>query len=74
MLMGADYSEIDVVTRPLSSAKDFVSRISDWLKHVDEQGSRSRSLLVYFIKVKDELAKVGMDWTSVVGAPSQQSV
>jgi hypothetical protein len=72
--MGAQYTDIDVLTRPLLSGKDLQDRVSKWLEELDASIGRERGLLVYFAGVKDNLIKQGVNWNSVVSATSQQYV
>ncbi|OCF42159.1 hypothetical protein I317_04010 [Kwoniella heveanensis CBS 569] len=65
LAMGADYQELDVLTDPVSSSQDFTDRLSSWLSDVDENSGREQALVIWFIPVKQELAKKGIDYTSV---------
>ncbi|ORX41292.1 hypothetical protein BD324DRAFT_613998 [Kockovaella imperatae] len=64
LAMGADYTEIDAVIPPLLTARDFADRIKDWLKTLNG----SQGIVVYFLKVKEELAKAGGDFDSVIAS------
>lgn len=66
--MGAQWSELDVSTRPFLSGQDFESRISKWLEQVDADGSREQAVVVSFPKVKEEIEKSGKDMATVVQA------
>ncbi|WVF66616.1 hypothetical protein IAT40_001356 [Kwoniella sp. CBS 6097] len=72
LAMGADYQELDVLTNPVSSSQDFADRLSSWLSHVDANGGKDQSLVIWFMPVKQELAKKGIDYTSVVQATCQR--
>ncbi|WVQ94224.1 hypothetical protein IAU59_001302 [Kwoniella sp. CBS 9459] len=72
LAMGADYQELDVLTNPVSSSQDFADRLSSWLSYVDENGGRDHGLVIWFMPVKQDLAKKGIDYTSVVQATCQR--
>ncbi|ORY23559.1 hypothetical protein BCR39DRAFT_549174 [Naematelia encephala] len=65
--MGADYSDIDVVTRPLLSDKDLEERLAPWIKEVDATIGRPNALLIWAAQAKAELTKKNLDWNIVVG-------
>ena len=64
--MGGEYAELDVISRPLLSGKDFQDRMTKWLDEVKGQGTEERSLVVYFPGVKEGLAKQSVDFNSVI--------
>ena len=70
--MGGQYSELDVMTRPLSSSKDFQDRIASWVEHVNINERRENALLVYFSGVKEGLAKQGVDFNAMIGSTCQK--
>nr|XP_019048266.1 hypothetical protein I302_02034 [Kwoniella bestiolae CBS 10118]OCF27196.1 hypothetical protein I302_02034 [Kwoniella bestiolae CBS 10118] len=64
--MGADYQDMDVLTKPLSTAPDFADRIAPWLSYVDSHGGREQAIVVWFSPVKTDLQKKGIDYTAIV--------
>lgn len=70
--MGAQYTEIDIITKPLQSAQDFDNRLSDWVKGVDTNGSRQRALIFWVNTAKADVAKAGQEWPVVVAGPIQR--
>jgi hypothetical protein len=70
--MKADYSQMDVVSKPLVSAEDFEARLQDWLREVDVTMGRDQAMVVYFNKVKDDLTKTGINFAAVVQATCQR--
>nr|XP_018266236.1 uncharacterized protein I303_00211 [Kwoniella dejecticola CBS 10117]OBR88394.1 hypothetical protein I303_00211 [Kwoniella dejecticola CBS 10117] len=70
--MGADYQDIDILTKPVTSAQDFADRISGWLSHVDQTESRQSSIVVWFSPVKPEYEKKGWDYVSMIVATCQR--
>jgi hypothetical protein len=70
--MGADYEDIDVVSRPLMSSDDFKTRMSQWLERVDNDGKRDSAIVVYFANVKEGLSKKNVAWNSVVAVTCQR--
>ena len=70
--MGAIWSEVDIITRPLLSSKDFADRLSKWLEEVDETVGRGKAVVVHFAGVKDGANKAGVNWNLVVAATCQQ--
>lgn len=71
--MGAEYTDVDIVSRLVRSAQDMQDRLAPWLADVDRRGSRSQAIVIYFARVKDELNKAGVDWTGTVNATCHQS-
>lgn len=72
--MGAMYTDIDVLTKPLVDGKDFADRMAPWLQEFEEQGiDRKNGLVVYFAKVSAEINK-RMNFVTVVGTPCQKCV
>ena len=70
--MGGDYNEIDVITRPLVSGKDFQDRISKWTEEVNGENSSDHALVVYFAGIKESITKQGVDFNSVVASVCQK--
>ncbi|WRT63291.1 uncharacterized protein IL334_000196 [Kwoniella shivajii] len=70
--MGADYQDIDILTKAVTSSQDFAERVTPWLNHVDEKGGREQAAVVWFSPVKMELQKKGIDYTSIVIATCQR--
>jgi hypothetical protein len=70
--MGADYEDIDVVSRPLMSSDDFKTRMGPWLDRVDNNGGRDSAVVVYFGNVKEGLVKKNVVWNSVVAVTCQR--
>ncbi len=70
--MGGEYAELDIITRPLLSPKDFQDRISKWLQEVNAHGARDQALVIYFSGVKEGLTKSGIGFNSVVGSVCQR--
>ncbi|WWC85414.1 uncharacterized protein L201_000277 [Kwoniella dendrophila CBS 6074] len=64
--MGADYQDMDILSKPPLTAQDFADRITPWLNHVDDHGGREQAAVVWFSPVKTDLVKKGVDFTSVV--------
>jgi hypothetical protein len=72
--MGATYTDIDVLTKPLVDGKDFTERMAPWLQEFEEQGiDRKNGLVVYFARVSAEINK-RMNFVTVVGTPCQRCV
>lgn len=63
--MGAEYDDLDVLTRPLLSSKDFLDRITKWLQSVDATGSRDRAIIGVFSNQLQAAAKT-MNWKGIV--------
>ena len=63
--MGAEYSELDVISSPLLSAADFKKRIAAWMENLDS----STQKLMMHSRVKEEMIKIGVNWNDVVVAP-----
>ncbi len=70
--MGGQYAELDVISRPLLSGKDFQDRIAGWIQEVKSENVPDQALVVYFSGVKEGLAKQGVDFSSVVGTVCQR--
>jgi hypothetical protein len=70
--MNGEYTQIDIVSQPLLSSGDFENRIQPWLKEVDSTVGRDKVLIIYLSKVKDEVAKSGVNFASVVQATCQR--
>ncbi|WWC67234.1 uncharacterized protein I206_101141 [Kwoniella pini CBS 10737] len=72
LAMGADYQDMDIVTKPLANAQDFADRISSWLSHVDGNGGRELAGVVWFAPVKQKYEEKGINYASVVIATCQR--
>ncbi|WVQ64386.1 uncharacterized protein L199_002551 [Kwoniella botswanensis] len=70
--MGADYQDMDVLTKPISTAQDFADRIAPWLSYVDNHGGREQAVVVWFAPVKADLQKKGIDYGAIVPATCQK--
>lgn len=66
--MGAEWEDLDIMTRPLLSSKDFSDRISGWVRSVDETGDRNHAIVAAFSLVQDKC----QNWDTAV-APTAQS-
>lgn len=64
--MGADWAEIDIVSQPLLSAKDFKDRMTKWIADVDETVGRKQAVVTHFHGVKEAVSNAGVDWNRVV--------
>ena len=72
--MGAEWVEINIVTQPLLSTKDFSDRIAGFVQQVEESGDREHALVAHFAGVKEGCLKAGVDWNRVVVSTCQQWV
>jgi hypothetical protein len=67
---GADLTDLDIVTDPLSSPADLEGRMSDWLTEVDaHEGGREKAVVAHFGLVKKSLTESGKDFSVFVEAP-----
>ncbi len=64
--MGADYTDIDVVSDPLTSSDDFVSRAPTFWKEFERSKDEQKALVVLFLRVKEEIRKSGADIDEVI--------
>ena len=71
--MGAEYTDIDVITSPPLTSTDFAERIRPWLEEVDSRTSRQSALIVHFGTVKPDLVKKGVDFTAVIAETCRRS-
>ena len=72
MAMGANYTDIDIVSKPPASSKDVDLLLKPWLDEVDQDGSRDHALVVHFLRVKEDLTKKGVDFNNVIGGTCQR--
>ncbi|KAL7420219.1 hypothetical protein Q5752_005186 [Cryptotrichosporon argae] len=59
--MGANYEELDIVSKPLLSEHDFVQRITPWLDHARQAGVGDKMLAIAWPSALAGLAKAGVD-------------
>ena len=70
--MGGKYSDIDVTSRPLLSARDFQDRIAKWLEEVDAEDARGQAMVIWFPRGREDLIKHGNNFNPGVGATCQK--
>lgn len=69
--MGADFTELDIVTTPLLSDADFTKRIAKWVASVGEVEDRQHAVIAHFSGVKEAVQKTGVNWNRVVASTCQ---
>ncbi|EIW73239.1 hypothetical protein TREMEDRAFT_59407 [Tremella mesenterica DSM 1558] len=70
--MGAKYTDIDIVSHPVSSGQDVIDRLKSWSEEIDASVGRSKALIVWFGNLKAELEKKGVKFSSMIGEASQK--
>ncbi|KAK8844689.1 hypothetical protein IAR55_006538 [Kwoniella newhampshirensis] len=70
--MGADYQDMDVLSKPVTTSEDFAERLKDWLNYLDSNGGREQAVVVWFSNVKKELINKGVDFTAAITATCLQ--
>ena len=69
--MGADYTDIDISRSPPKTPDEFAEKLQDWVAEVQAEGSTETSLVVHFMRVKEEFAKAHLDFNTIVGTACQ---
>lgn len=72
---GAELTDLDVITEPLTSAADLEARMTDWLAEVDaHEGGREKAVVAHFGLVKKTLTESGRDFSACVEVPCHRYV
>ena len=67
LAMGAEWTEMDVTKPPLLTPEDFRARLKPWLSKLNRKAGE-QGLVVHFMKVKEDLRKLGGDFDEVVSS------
>lgn len=67
MATGAELSDLDIISQPLTTSTEFQNRISTWIEEVDEhEGGRDKALVGFFGQVKKNVIDSGKDFQKLV--------